>query len=325
MSVFFESVRWNACVHRLDLRLYSHLKEFWEMGKGGRTHVNSKGKIPCTGRIILRGGSNPRRGMQQDSQPNTLPVSYSGPNPRRGMQQDSQPNTLPMSYSGPNPRRGMQQDSQPNTLPMSYSGPSASLLNWCSAHVPHHTATYTKYILPHAPHHIYTATCTTSHILPHVPCHIYCHMYHITYTALCSTYTDIYTTYTATCTTLYILLHVPHHIYCHMYHIIYILPHVPHHIYCHMYYIICTALCSTSYHHHHHGGPSVSRTTLSVPLICGYRSGSAGRSWTCRAVRSLGTGSSHLLLGYRLPSGDVLWWTVLDGDALPLGQMTQIV
>ena len=41
----------------------------------------------------------------------------------------------------------------------------------------------------------------------------------------------------------------------------------------------------------------VSRMTLSVPLICGYGSGSAGRSWNCRAVRSLGTGSSHLSLG----------------------------
>ena len=75
----------------------------------------------------------------------------------------------------------------------------------------------------------------------------------------------------------------------------------------------------------HHGGPSVLRMTLSVPLICGYGSGSAGRSWTCRAVRSLGTESSHLSLGYRLPSGGVLWRTVLDGDALPLARMTQIV
>ena len=31
----------NACVHRLDLGLYSHPKEFW--GNGVRTHVNSKG------------------------------------------------------------------------------------------------------------------------------------------------------------------------------------------------------------------------------------------------------------------------------------------
>ena len=28
-------------MHRLDLSLYSHLKEFW--GSGVRTHVNSKG------------------------------------------------------------------------------------------------------------------------------------------------------------------------------------------------------------------------------------------------------------------------------------------
>ena len=37
---------WNACVHRLELGLYSHLKEFWE--NGVRTQVNSKGKIPST-------------------------------------------------------------------------------------------------------------------------------------------------------------------------------------------------------------------------------------------------------------------------------------
>ena len=47
MSGSFEFVRWNACVHRLDLSLYSHLKEFW--GNGVRTHANSKGKIPSTG------------------------------------------------------------------------------------------------------------------------------------------------------------------------------------------------------------------------------------------------------------------------------------
>ena len=42
MSGSFESVRWNACVHRLDLGLYSDPEEFW--GIGVRTHVNSKGK-----------------------------------------------------------------------------------------------------------------------------------------------------------------------------------------------------------------------------------------------------------------------------------------
>ena len=42
MSGSFESMGWNACVPRLDLHLYYHLKEFW--GNGFRTHVNSKGK-----------------------------------------------------------------------------------------------------------------------------------------------------------------------------------------------------------------------------------------------------------------------------------------
>ena len=46
MSGSFESVRWNACVHRLDLGLHSNLKEFG--GNRVRTHVNSKGKISST-------------------------------------------------------------------------------------------------------------------------------------------------------------------------------------------------------------------------------------------------------------------------------------
>ena len=44
----FESVWWNACVHRQDLGLYSHPKEFF--GNGVRTHVNSNGKIPSMGK-----------------------------------------------------------------------------------------------------------------------------------------------------------------------------------------------------------------------------------------------------------------------------------
>ena len=39
-------MRWNACVLRLDLGLYSHPKEF--LGNGFRTHVNFKGKILST-------------------------------------------------------------------------------------------------------------------------------------------------------------------------------------------------------------------------------------------------------------------------------------
>ena len=73
MSGSFESVGWNACVHRLDLGLYSHPKEV--LGNGARTHVHSKGKIPSTGKILPRGGLNPQCYVKQDSEPNTLPTS----------------------------------------------------------------------------------------------------------------------------------------------------------------------------------------------------------------------------------------------------------
>ena len=53
-------------MHRLDLVLYSHPKEFW--GNGVRT--NSKRIPPLYGK--LRGGSNPRRYTTQDSELNTL-------------------------------------------------------------------------------------------------------------------------------------------------------------------------------------------------------------------------------------------------------------
>ena len=49
MSGSFESVQWNACMHRLDLSLYSHPQEFGV--NGVRTHVNSKEKIPCAGSL----------------------------------------------------------------------------------------------------------------------------------------------------------------------------------------------------------------------------------------------------------------------------------
>ena len=47
LSGSFESVWWNACVHKLDLGLYSHVKEF--VRNGVRNHGISKGKIPSTG------------------------------------------------------------------------------------------------------------------------------------------------------------------------------------------------------------------------------------------------------------------------------------
>ena len=60
-------------MHRLDLDLYSHSKEFW--GNGVRIHVNSRGKKnPLYQR--LRGGSNLRRCITLDSEPNTPPIVY---------------------------------------------------------------------------------------------------------------------------------------------------------------------------------------------------------------------------------------------------------
>ena len=54
-------------------------------GRGVRTHLNSKGKIPSTEKILLSGGTNPRRCIEQDSEPNTLPMSNSGPHRVRSM------------------------------------------------------------------------------------------------------------------------------------------------------------------------------------------------------------------------------------------------
>ena len=68
MSGSFESVRWNACVHRLDLDLYFHQTELW--GHWFRTHVNSKGKIPSSGGS---GSWNPLSCITQASDPSTLP------------------------------------------------------------------------------------------------------------------------------------------------------------------------------------------------------------------------------------------------------------
>ena len=72
MSGSLKSVRCNACVHRLDLGLYSHPKELW--GNGVRTHVNSKGK---------NGGSQEvwtcHAASHRTASPTRYQLSYSGP------------------------------------------------------------------------------------------------------------------------------------------------------------------------------------------------------------------------------------------------------
>ena len=74
-----------------------------------------------------------------------------------------------------------------------------------------------------------------------------------------------------------------------------------------------------------HGGPSVSRMTLSVPLICGTGvalQADPGLAEPC-AVWALEVLICRWDTGCQVVafSGQ----TVLDGDALPLAQMTQIV
>ena len=63
-------------MHRLDLVLHSHPKEF--LGNGVKNHVNSKEKNPLYRR--LRGGSNPRHCTTQDSEHNTLLTELFRPN-----------------------------------------------------------------------------------------------------------------------------------------------------------------------------------------------------------------------------------------------------
>ena len=83
-------VRWNAYVQRPDLGLYSHPKKFWGMESDPmftpreKSPLAEKKNLPRRGwnprRCILpRRGWNPRRCIKQNSEPNTLPTSYSGP------------------------------------------------------------------------------------------------------------------------------------------------------------------------------------------------------------------------------------------------------
>ena len=78
MSGSFESVRWNAYVHRLDLGLYSDPKEFW--GIGIRTYVHSKGKIPSTGKKnLLKEDGTHDAASSRTASPTHYQLSYSGP------------------------------------------------------------------------------------------------------------------------------------------------------------------------------------------------------------------------------------------------------
>ena len=77
MSGSFESMWWNACVRRLDLGWYSHLKKIW--GNGVRTYVNSKGKIPST-RSTEEDWTNDAASCRT-ANPTHYLLNYPGPHP----------------------------------------------------------------------------------------------------------------------------------------------------------------------------------------------------------------------------------------------------
>ena len=64
----FQSVRWNACVNRLDFGLYSHPKEFWGMESKLTLTTREKSPLP-----------NPWHCITQNSKPNTLSTELSRP------------------------------------------------------------------------------------------------------------------------------------------------------------------------------------------------------------------------------------------------------
>ena len=68
-------MRWNACMRRLDLTLYSHSKEV--LVNGVRTHVNCKRKIPPT--RSSEEGRTHDASLSRTASPIHYLLSYSGP------------------------------------------------------------------------------------------------------------------------------------------------------------------------------------------------------------------------------------------------------
>ena len=69
----FESVRWNACLHRLDLGLYSHPKEFWGMEFEPMLTPREKAPLP------KMSPEEDRTRDAVDSEPKHYQLSYSDP------------------------------------------------------------------------------------------------------------------------------------------------------------------------------------------------------------------------------------------------------
>ena len=70
VRIFWVCVMECMCAQTRPRFILSSERVLW--GNGVRTHVNSKGKIPSTVKLILRWGWNPPHCIQKDSEPNTL-------------------------------------------------------------------------------------------------------------------------------------------------------------------------------------------------------------------------------------------------------------
>ena len=97
MSGSLESVRLNACVHRPDLGLYSHPKEFWENGVRNIT-PREKSRLSEAERRVK--DSNPWRCITQDSGPNTLYYRLSSPGPLAALDLDQSTSRKPRGLFG---------------------------------------------------------------------------------------------------------------------------------------------------------------------------------------------------------------------------------
>ena len=79
MSESFESVRWNAYVHRLKLGLCSHPKEFDGMDSEPMFIPREKSPLPEAEREEGEVGSHQPRCITQGREPNVLPTELSRP------------------------------------------------------------------------------------------------------------------------------------------------------------------------------------------------------------------------------------------------------
>ena len=75
-----ESVRWNACVHRPDLGLYSCPKDFGV--NKARSRVNSKEKVLLSGKSFSGEDWTHDAASPRVANPTHYQLSYSGPWPR---------------------------------------------------------------------------------------------------------------------------------------------------------------------------------------------------------------------------------------------------